>query len=328
MTPIGVDEWVARSDERRDQGTGWRRSARARRRARRLVAATGAGHGRGADLRPDLDQREHPDGRLQLPAVRAAGDGAQHRGRMVGPARSRLHRVLRLRRLRLRDLLLVRARERGRQAVPIWLRSSRSRSWLLACGVVGVVVGLIALRLSGDYFAIVTLFVGSGVRLGRQQRRSGDARRRQRPVRPGSIPQLRRDRHHAARLLLPGPGGDRGRRRSAAPARHLSYGPSMARAERRPAGRRGDDDVRQQAQGDGVQLRRDGRRPRGHDFRRPAGQRFSDELHRQHPDPDLRVPGARRRGQHRRRDPGWDRRDGGGELCSRARRMPPTCSTA
>ena len=36
---IGVDEWVAQSGERRDQGTGWRRVLGARRRPRRLVAA-------------------------------------------------------------------------------------------------------------------------------------------------------------------------------------------------------------------------------------------------------------------------------------------------
>ena len=31
---------------------------------------------------------------------------------------------------------------------------------VVACGVLGVIVGLIALRLEGDYLAIVTLFVG------------------------------------------------------------------------------------------------------------------------------------------------------------------------
>ena len=191
------------------RGTGWRRALASRRRARRLVAAARAGHARGADLRPDLDQRQHPDGRLQLPALRDAVAGAQHRRRLGGPARSRLHRVLRLRRLRLRDLLLARARERRAPAAPICRRSSRSRSWSLAAGVVGVVIGLIALRLSGDYLAIVTLFVGQAFVRGRQQRRPGHARRRQRPLRPGSIPQLRRHRHDPARLLLLGAGGDR-----------------------------------------------------------------------------------------------------------------------
>ena len=35
---------------------------------------------------------------------------------------------------------------------------------MIAGGLVGVLIGLVALRLEGDYLAIVTLFVGAGVR--------------------------------------------------------------------------------------------------------------------------------------------------------------------
>ena len=49
---------------------------------------------------------------VQLPAVRDPRARAQHRRRLGRPARPRLHRVLRLRRVRLRALLLARARHR------------------------------------------------------------------------------------------------------------------------------------------------------------------------------------------------------------------------
>ena len=81
-----------------------------------LVAAAGARPRSPALAFGLLTQRQPADGRLHVHAVRDPRARAQHRGRLGGPARPRLHRVLRLWRLRLRDLLLDRARARAAPA--------------------------------------------------------------------------------------------------------------------------------------------------------------------------------------------------------------------
>jgi ABC-type branched-subunit amino acid transport system permease subunit len=159
VTPIGVDEWVARSGERRDQGSGWRRVlARAAERFGwwpRLGAVTLVGVVFGllmsnvnienvafnsllyAMLALGLNIAVGWAGLLDLGYIAFFGFGAY--GYAIfssnalgtdGSAGTHLPAIL---------------------SVPIVV---------VACGGVGVLIGLVALRLSGDYFAIVTLFVG------------------------------------------------------------------------------------------------------------------------------------------------------------------------
>ena len=161
----------------------------------------------------------------------------------------------------------------------------RSRSIPIAVvvvGILGVVVGLVALRLVGDYLAIVTLFFGQAFAEVVNNVAPEHARRRQRhsfglqPASTSAAPAIgstlgyywfARDRPDRA------DGG-------AAPARHLAHRPRLARGARRPARRRGDDDPRQPAQGDGVRLRRGGRRARRHaSSPRSAERRLLDQLH-------------------------------------------------
>ena len=103
---IGVDEWVARADERTGARTGlFAPLLNAFERIPPwgvLVLAVGAAALAPVRLRLGL---RHP-GRRQHGAVRAARARAERRRGLGGPARSRLHRVLRLRRLSLRDALL------------------------------------------------------------------------------------------------------------------------------------------------------------------------------------------------------------------------------
>ena len=102
--------------------------------------------------------------------LRDDGDRPEHRRRLRGPARSRLRRLLRDRRLhgglvRLSALLLGRLRVRrdrraaGRRRHPHLdlARPHRRRS---ITAVAGVLIGLPTLRLRGDYLAIVTLGFG------------------------------------------------------------------------------------------------------------------------------------------------------------------------
>ena len=129
MTPIGVDEWVARSDERRDEGTGWR-GALARADARvgwwpRLALVTVAGLIFAqvssnvniqtvafncllyALLAMGLNIAVGWSGLLDLGYIAFFGFGA------YGYA-----------------IFSSSALGSGGEAVPIWLRSSRLRSWL------------------------------------------------------------------------------------------------------------------------------------------------------------------------------------------------------
>ena len=131
---------------------------------------------------------------------------------------------------------------------------------MLAGGAVGVIIGLVALRLEGDYLAIVTLFVGQAfVEVVNN-------------VDPGTLGGVNgifwidslhglggnvstpRGLYFVALIVIVvlacGP----------APARRLTNRARLARAPRRPARRVRDDDADQQAEGDGVQLQRRDRR--------------------------------------------------------------------
>ena len=127
---------------------------------------------------------------------------------------------------------------------------------VVAAGVIGVVVGLIALRLSGDYFAIVTLFLGQAFVIAVNN------------VDPGTLGGVNGlfglDPMHGfgvtvtttLGLLLRGAGVARAGRNPAS-ARHIANRTSVAGAQGRPARGRRDDDVGHQAEGDGLQLRVD-----------------------------------------------------------------------
>ena len=169
---------------------------------------------------------------------------------------------------------------------------------VVGVGVLGLLIGLVALRLSGDYLAIVTLFVGQAFAEAVNSVAPSTLGGAERPVRTQQLPGRQRDDRLDDRLLLVR--GDRAARAdgAAAPARHLAHRPGVAGGARRPARGRGDVDPGQSRQGDGVHLRRGRRGARGHDLRRPAEQCVLDELQRAGTDPDLRLPGPRRGGQH------------------------------
>ncbi len=159
MAPIGVDEWVARSGERREQQGGWRGGlARAQERVGwwpRLALITVAGLVFGqiatnvnvqtvainsliyAMLALGLNIAVGWAGLLDLGYIAFFGFGAYGYALFSSTA--------------LGTGGAGGAHLPAIESIPIVL---------LAAGTVGVVIGLIALRLSGDYLAIVTLFVG------------------------------------------------------------------------------------------------------------------------------------------------------------------------
>ena len=115
----------------------------------------------------------------------------------------------------------------------------RSRSCVVGAGIVGVLIGLVALRLEGDYLAIVTLFVGQAF---------VEIVNNVDPSTLGGVNGLfgldplhafgssrRSARSATTTLALVGVRGGGG---GAAPARHLAHRPRLARAARRPARRR------------------------------------------------------------------------------------------
>jgi branched-chain amino acid transport system permease protein len=159
MPRIGIDEWVSQSGERRDEGTGWRKLlSRADARLSwwpRLALVTLAGLIAGqlltnvnvqtvafnsllyAMLALGLNIAVGWAGLLDLGYIAFFGLGAYGYAVLSstatgsgGSGGTHLPAI---------------------ESIPIVL---------VVAGVVGVVIGLIALRLSGDYLAIVTLFVG------------------------------------------------------------------------------------------------------------------------------------------------------------------------
>ena len=307
---IGVDEWVARSGERRDAGNRLAQDAGAGRGARRLVAAACRRHARRARssrrsrrnvniqtvafnsllyalLAMGLNIAVGWSGLLDLGYIAFFGFGAY--GYAIfsstalgtgGAGGSHLPAV---------ESILI---------VVVGGRRRRRRRRPDRAAVVG--------RLLRDRHAVPR----AGVRAGRQQRRPWHARRCQRPVRSRSAAQLRRDGHDAARLLLRRAGDVR----RASPR---SYICSTRREPAAPGARCNDDPLAAEAMTMSVNKLK----VMAFSFAAMVGALagtlfaaqqdnvFPDQLHRQHPDPDLRVSGARRRRQHRRRDPRWDRRD-------------------
>lgn len=156
---IGVDEWVARSAQRRDEGTGWRRAlTRAEQRIGwwpRLAAATLAGL-IFAQLSTNVN--------IQTVAFNSLLYALLAMGLNIAVGWSGLL-----------DLGYIAFFGFGAYGYAIFSSAALGSGGaggthlpavesilivVAAAGVLGVVVGLIALRLSGDYFAIVTLFLG------------------------------------------------------------------------------------------------------------------------------------------------------------------------
>ena len=161
MAPIGVDEWVAQSGERREQQPGWRRAlARLGERVGwwprlGLLALAGFGY---AHLGLNVNEENVAfnavlyailalglnivvgwAGLLDLGYIAFFGFGA------YGYALFSSHAFGNL------------ALSSGGVHLPV---IATLPIVLVAAGFVGVIIGLVALRLSGDYLAIVTLFVG------------------------------------------------------------------------------------------------------------------------------------------------------------------------
>ncbi len=159
MPRIGVDEWVSQADERREAGAGWRR-ARARLDARlgwwqRLALVTLAGLVFGlithnvnlltvgfnsllyAMLSLGLNIAVGWSGLLDLGYIAFFGFGAYGYALFSSTA--------------FGTGGTGGAHLAAYESIPIVL---------IAAGVLGVVIGLVALRVGGDYLAIVTLFVG------------------------------------------------------------------------------------------------------------------------------------------------------------------------
>ena len=199
---------------------------------------------------------------------------------------------------------------------------------MVAGGLVGVVIGLIALRLEGDYLAIVTLFVGQAfVEVVNN-------------VDPGTLGGVNGifglDSLHGlsgnvttpARLLLRGPGRSSSllaavlhlldTSRTGRAWRALRDDPLAAAAMTMPVNK-----LKVMAFSFSAAIGALG----GALFAAQQSSVFPTNFTVEHPDPDLRLPGARRRREHRRRDRRRNRRAGRSSRCSPARPTPATCST-
>ena len=150
---VGQDEWVARHAERRFC------AAAASARSRSACAASPGGRGSCSSsalfsLLPAVRvERLRPPRRLRHGALHAARARAERRRRLGRAARPRLRRVLRDRRVHLRDPRLATSSAIHLPtlvAVPLFVAASARSS--------GLLLGLPSRRLTGDYLAIVTLF--------------------------------------------------------------------------------------------------------------------------------------------------------------------------
>ena len=172
---------------------------------------------------------------------------------------------------------------------------------VVAAGVVGVLIGLVALRLEGDYLAIVTLFVGQAFvefvnnvdpgRSAASTASSGSTRSTASAARPTP-----RGYYFVALIFCRAAGRllhllDTSRTGRA--WRALRDDPLAARAMTIPVNK-----LKVMAFSFGAIVGA----LAGALFAAQQSQRVPDQLHREHPDPDLRLPRARRRRQHRRRD--------------------------
>ena len=206
-----------------------------------------------------LARRLHPQGRVRHDALHAARAGPQHRGRLGRAARPGLRRVLRHRRVRLRDAELAPVRhppaDRGHGSLDGGDRSHRRLPRRTS-------VAPPDRRLPRDRDPVLSADNPDRARERRPDRRPRPHGRRQRDHQRRPLPHLRpRPRGparrrvrghlpvHRDRLL-------RGRVRRAALPQPLPHRSRLALAARGLAGRRGDGHAREPAQAHGVQLRR------------------------------------------------------------------------
>jgi ABC-type branched-subunit amino acid transport system permease subunit len=157
--PIGVDEWVAQSDDRRDVGTGWR----------------------GAVARVESRVGWWPRLSIALLVALIFGQLSLNVNIQTVAVNSLIYAILALGLnvavgwAGLLDLGYVAFFGFGAYGYAIFSSSalgtdgSGGAHWsaiasipvvLVGAGVIGAVIGLVSLRVSGDYLAIVTLFVG------------------------------------------------------------------------------------------------------------------------------------------------------------------------
>ena len=224
---VGVDEWVARSAGRREYAPG--RVGQAQRLFERVPWWVDSAGGRARrSVRPIADHERLPAAdRDQRPAAGDPGRRAEHLGGLGGPARPRLRRVLRLRRLRLRAGVVKPAQSADRHPlVHVHLGSDRDdRRGGSSALAVGWPSRRLDRRLPGDRHAVLR----RGVRRVHQQRRPQQARRPQRDRQHRPVQGLRNhDPHQQGVLLRPAraAGADG---RCPALVRHLSHRTRMAR---------------------------------------------------------------------------------------------------
>ena len=146
---IGVDEWVANVEGKRERTPGWGADQPSR---DGYLPPRGSSCSR---LRPLFSIRHHSGEpfRTALHArLRTPGARSQHRRRVRRPPRSRLRRVLRNRRDLCRFSLPLGSATTGRRSLRYrwWWSARRSWGWSWVSLRAGV----------GDYLAILTLFFG------------------------------------------------------------------------------------------------------------------------------------------------------------------------
>ena len=235
----------------------------------------------------DLDERR---GALRLrhlhPALRVARARAERRRRLRGPARPRLRRLLRHRRVRVRAALFraVRPALAVHRVHPARRRGDRARRPRARHPRAAPARGL-----PRDRHALLR----PGVRVLREQqqpdgRRQGPHGRTERDRGPRSVERVRLGALEARALLLLPARRLHARGRGAVPAERVADRTSVEGAARGPARRRGDGHPREPAEDRGLHdRRRDGWARRVH-LRGAAHGRVPGQLRRGRPDHDLR----------------------------------------
>ena len=256
---IGVDQWVAQADERSERPAG---APRARSRTsgerlpprRKLALLTPA---IAVPFLPFVSEGNLFNYGLFILIYALLALGLNVVVGFAGPARSRLRRLLRLRRVHLR-VPLRHALRQGTLHAPLGravVDPGRDRS---SARVLGLFLGSSSRRLLGDYLAIVTLFFGQAFVVftnaadpyGITNGSNGLAN-----VDPLDVLRRYHDQHDPRLLLVPA--RLRGRRpdRALLPQR-VAHGPRVEGLARGSARRGADGDAGQPAEDHGVQLRR------------------------------------------------------------------------